>query len=324
MKTLYPLLMFLLVLLATGCNKEVDPVPQWKFVPPVPEITDGPGVAQKMCYDFYQKYDLRVYYNLSGDTALRTDMGFAQTALIQYNNSAALPMQAADEVTAEKFLSLLTRFFALFPDEVVQKGLHRRHVLVKVNPAANRYRDELQNDYWLNTYSEDMQAIVYYGYLSNNKDTDNKLVSRFQDWKWGIAYSFLRGLAFSGYKPVAFPGEFGAISKGLYFSENKTSVDICLKYNYSTGKYDFDRNVGKKCGLLHPVGAMASNKSPIDDWGTFAAWILTEPQTIRSLDMASYPKLKQKYDLVVKFYKNEYHVDLEALSGKWQAVTLED
>lgn len=309
-------------MLAIGCNKEDDPVPQWKYLPPVPEITDGPSQAQKMCYNLYQKFDLRVYYNLSGDTALRTDVGNTQTSLIRYYNAAAIPMQAADEVTAEKFLRLLTRFFALLPDGIVQKGLHRRHILVKVNPGNNRFLDELRNSYWMNIYSEDMQAIVYYGYLSNNNDTDDKFLSHFQDWKWGITYSFLRGLASSVFKPVTLPKDFGTVSKGLYYDENKTAVDVCMKY--SGGWYIFDRNIGKKCGLVHPWGAMASSKSPLDDWGTIATWIMMTSQDERMGDMVAYPRLKQKCDLVIHFYKVNYGIDLETLAIQWQAVNFDN
>ena len=43
---------------------------------------------------------------------------------ITANNPEAIPMQAADEAVAEKFLTLLTGFFALLPDEMVSSGLY--------------------------------------------------------------------------------------------------------------------------------------------------------------------------------------------------------
>lgn len=322
---IYWLMLIVGMWLFQGCSDEDTPEPQWQYQPPVPAITDGPSEAQRMCYRLWQKYDLHVYYNLSGDTALRTGIGQTQTSLINYNNPAALPMQAADEATAEKFLQLLSRFFALFPDEVVGKGLHRRQVLVKVNPANTRYLNETMSFYWLNTYAEDIQGIVYYGYLKNNGDTDNKLVSHLADWKWGICYGFLRGLAFSSRKPVLFPPDFGGISKGLYYSENKSGKDVCMKYSFTSSGYlpVFDRTVGKLCGIVHPLGALATSKAPLDDFAAIAVWIMTVPKAERDADLAVYNRLKQKYLLVIDFYQKNYSLDLEELSVQWQKIILE-
>ena len=173
-----------------------------------------------MCYALYQKYDLHIYYNLSGEEALKTEVGYAQVNGITANNPEAIPMQAADEAVAEKFLTLLTGFFALLPDEMVSSGLYRRQVLVKINPGANKYKDENGNKIFSNTKTEEMQGILYYGYLDNSQDTDDKFTDNLKGWKWGIFYEFFRGLSYTTYKGIPLPERFGVISKGLYYYEN--------------------------------------------------------------------------------------------------------
>ena len=146
-----------------ACTKEDTPEAMWEYTGPVPAILDGPSQAQKMCYALYQKYDLHIYYNLSGEEALKTEVGYTQVNGITANNPEAIPMQAADEAVAEKFLTLLTGFFALLPDEMVSSGLYRRQVLVKINPGNNKYKDENGNRIFSNTKTEEMQGILYYG-----------------------------------------------------------------------------------------------------------------------------------------------------------------
>ena len=169
-----------------ACTKEDTPEAMWEYTGPVPAILDGPSQAQKMCYALYQKYDLHIYYNLSGEEALKTEVGYTQVNGITANNPEAIPMQAADEAVAEKFLTLLTGFFALLPDEMVSSGLYRRQVLVKINPGNNKYKDENGNRIFSNTKTEEMQGILYYGYLDNSQDTDDKFTDNLKGWKWGI------------------------------------------------------------------------------------------------------------------------------------------
>lgn len=172
-----------------GLYQEDTPEAMWEYTGPVPAILDGPSQAQKMCYALYQKYDLHIYYNLSGEEALKTEVGYTQVNGITANNPEAIPMQAADEAVAEKFLTLLTGFFALLPDEMVSSGLYRRQVLVKINPGNNKYKDENGNRIFSNTKTEEMQGILYYGYLDNSQDTDDKFTDNLKGWKWGIFMS---------------------------------------------------------------------------------------------------------------------------------------
>lgn len=313
----------LLAVICAGCYKEENLTNEWVYTEPVPAITDGPSEAQSMCYDLYRKYDLHVYYTLSGDTALRTGMGYAPANVVQSNNRAAIPMQAADEKTAGKFLTLLTDFWELFPEDMVFHGLHKRQVLVKINPAANRYMDDSGTFYWLNTYTVDVQGVIYYGYLDNVTDTDDKFISRLQDWKWNICFQFIKGLVnYTKIKDAHLPEAFGQVSKGLYKSENKTEVDVCIKLNRTYLRYEFNRPIGKKCGFVHPLGAMAMNGYPGEDWASLVAWIMTVPLADRKTDLDMYDRLKQKYDIVLQYYKDK-SMDLEAMAARWQAVKVE-
>ena len=144
--SLYKMICYCCLIWGTmACTKEDTPEAMWEYTGPVPAILDGPSQAQKMCYALYQKYDLHIYYNLSGEEALKTEVGYTQVNGITANNPEAIPMQAADAAVAEKFLTLLTGFFALLPDEMVSSGLYRRQVLVKINPGNNKYKDENGN-----------------------------------------------------------------------------------------------------------------------------------------------------------------------------------
>ncbi len=302
---------------AMACTKEDTPEATWEYTGPVPAIPNGPAEAQKMCYALYQKYDLHVYYNLSGDDALRTEVGYAQINGITANNPAAIPMQAANETVAEKFLTLLSGFFDLLPDQMVNSNLYRRHVLVKINPGYNKYKDENGDRIFSNTKPEEMQGIIYYGYLDNDQDTDDKFTNNLKGWKWGIFYEFFRGLAFTTYKGIPLPERFGAISKGLYYSENETGEDVCLDYSNN-----YNREIGKKCGFVSPFGASASSKYPYTDWGSFVAWILTEDLTERDADMKRWPRLQEKYNLVMQYYRQYYELDLEQLAEQCQKLTI--
>ena len=230
--SLYKMICYCCLIWGTmACTKEDTPEAMWEYTGPVPAILDGPSQAQKMCYALYQKYDLHIYYNLSGEEALKTEVGYTQVNGITANNPEAIPMQAADEAVAEKFLTLLTGFFALLPDEMVSSGLYRRQVLVKINPGNNKYKDENGNRIFSNTKTEEMQWILYYGYLDNSQDTDDKFTDNLKGWKWGIFYEFFRGLSYTTYKGIPLPERFGAISKGLYYYENETDEDVCLDYS---------------------------------------------------------------------------------------------
>ena len=189
-------------------------------------------------------------------------------------------------------------------------------MLVKINPGYNKYKDEDGNIIFSNTHTEDQQGIIHYGYLNNEEDTDDKFVTNLVGWKRGICHEFFRGLAYTYYKNITLPERFGLVSKGLYYYENESGVDVCM-----SGTTYFTE-IGKKCGFISPFGAKAYSDSPYGDWASYVAWILTVPLTDRQADLAAWPKLREKYELVLKFYQNLYELDMEKLAEKWQAVQI--
>lgn len=308
-------------LLLAGCYNEKSPEAVWKYTGPTPEITDGPSAAQKMCYEIFKQYDVHVYYNLSGDMAGKTEVGYTQENSIISANAAAIPFQAADDASGERFLTLLQGFFSLLPDELVSSGIHRRHVLVKINPGPTRIADEEGTPYFSCTHTEDQQGIIHYGYLMNDEDTNNTLVSNVDGWKWNICYEFLRGREYTYFKKdAALPAEFEQVSEGLYYNDNETEDNVF--YDPYTRVYD--RSVAKECGFVHPFGGVNSYEgAPYADWGSYAAWILTVPADERSADLLAYPRIKTKYDMVIDYYKQQYNIDLEELGTKYRALTVD-
>lgn len=313
---------FSTLLFFQGCYNEDTPEQLWQYPGPRPEIKDGPSKAQKMCYNLYQKYDLHTYYTLSGDEALIAELGITQVNPIISRNPNAIPMQAADEETAEKFLKLLTRFYDSLPYELAIKGMHKRHILVKIIPAINNHITDSGKTYWYNNYAEDMQAVIYYGYLQNNSDNSgDKFDTNLNDWKWNISFQFFRGLSVTTYKKFPISLKFGTISKGLYYSENKTGIDVCLKTD-AMRRYIFTESTGKKCGFVHPMGALSNNERSEADWGSYVAWIINTPKAERDKDIAEYERVKLKYNMVINYFKSTYQIDLEDFAIKWQNITV--
>lgn len=162
-----------------------------------------------------------------------------------------------------------------------------------------------------------MQGILYYGYLDNSQDTDDKFTDNLKGWKWGIFYEFFRGLSYTTYKGIPLPERFGAISKGLYYYENETDEDVCLDYSNN-----YNREIGKKCGFVSPFGASATSDYAYADWVSFVAWILTEDRTERETDMKTWSRLQEKYDLVIQYYRQYYQLDLEQIAKQCQKLTV--
>lgn len=301
--------------LVISCSEDT-PENTWVYQGPVPEITNGPSKAQQMCYNLWQKYDIHVYYNLSDDDALKTEVGMKQINGIKSRNAKALPMQAADEASAERFLRILTEFYGLLPDNMPGSDTHRRHVLVKINPGINSYKDDEGNRYYVYCDTEDFQGIIHYGYLDNDEDSDNRLYSDVNGWKWSICYTYFGGLMYKSYGGYTYPTAYGQVSDGLYYTEPEPAED-CLDY-----RRVYKSKLGKEYGFVHPFGANASAKYVDGDWATFVAWILTTPKSERDKDLAVYERLQRKYDIVIDFYKEKYKLDLESLSIKIQTITL--
>lgn len=308
-----------LMVMFAGCRGEQTPEPKWEFEGPIPAITDGPSEAQKMCYQLYTKYDLHVYYNLSGIEAGRTALGYVQTNRIISANKKALPFVAADEEPAVMFLRLLSGFCSLLPQDMVSRGLHRRQVLVKVNPAPTAIKDEAGNSFMSCAHTEDQIGLILYGYLMNEEDDQNTLELDPVGWKWNICYNFFRGQIYVLYKGnVGFPTDFELISKGLYYYDNFTQP--ALRF-YNGSRRVYNRPIAKECGFVHPFGGINSwDGNPSADWGSYVAWILTTTYEEREADIQQWPRIQAKYDIVMDYYRTRYGIDLEQLSKDYLAL----
>ena len=308
----------IMVLVLGACTKEDALKGEWQYKGPVPEIKDGPTEALKMCYALYQKYDLHVYWDIAGEDALKTDQGVVAEYNITYNNRAALPIQAANEQTAEKFLKLLTGFYSLLPENLVRQDLHRRHLLVKVNPGKNTYTNEKGEAYFGNTYGE--SGIVFYGYLKDDTDeTGDKLDTDLTGWKWGICYEFFKGVVSVRYKEnIVFPEEYGLISKGFYAYEVEGTGNSCMSRDL------FNTEKGGEQGFIHPVAAVNPTYDECNqDWGAMVACILTQPKAERVIVFEKFPKLKSKYEIIKSYFTEYYGIDIEDLATRWQALIID-
>ena len=295
-----------------NCAKEKTPEAAWRYPGPFPAITNGPSNAQKLCYELYQKYDLHVYYNLSGDEALRSDVGNFQTASMA--NSAS-PCQASDEDSGERFLKLLKGFLSLLPDQMASSGPHRRHVLVKINPTLTaQYVDELGNPYLACTANEDGVGILLYGYLASDNDTNNTLFSNVEGWKWNICYQFFRG-SVTSLRRESVPEDFEIVC---------AQSDYRNAAYYTSSSGTFNRANAKSYGFVHPFGALSATAPArvFYDWGSYVAWILTTPYTERSADIEAYPRIKTRYNAVMEYYKTTFNIDLETISTQYRALSI--
>lgn len=321
MKNIVKLLVCGLAALCCACSED-DLTGEWSYSGPIPAIKDGPTEADKGCYALYQKYDVHVYWQLEGDAACYTDQGQVSSSGF---NAAALPMQAAEEATAEKFVKLLTKFFAMLPENLVKQGYYRRHILVKIMPPTYIYTDTEGNTYFCNTYGVNAwvygagSGVVYYGYLYNKEDnTGDKFDTNLDGWKWSMAYEFFKGLVDCIDKPVNVPDEFREISKDYYNYELGGSPESSIQGTV------FDKVKGGHQGFIHPYAAHASNTKFCDeDWGTMVASILTWDKAELEEIYVTYPLIKAKYDIVKAFFTEQYGLDIEQLANRWRNVTLD-
>ena len=194
MKTIYGILVLVGWLVIGSACHESSLTPEFTYNGPIPAIVDGTSEAQKICYDLYQKYDHHVYYTLSGDEALRTNVGITQTNMIEYNTPEALPLEAADEVTAGSFLKLLRTFYNALPAEIVKTTVIKRQVLIKKNLWYDNLGEYVgyyglmlpTPNLSIGYIDEAQQGIVYWGEMDDDLGPQPEL------WKYSIASSFCR------------------------------------------------------------------------------------------------------------------------------------
>ena len=328
MKTKYGIMILLgWLLLGSACN-EGDLTSEFTYNGPIPAIADGPSEAQKICYELYQKYDHHVYYTLSGDEALHTNVGITQTNMIAYNYPDALPLVAADEKTAESFLKLLQTFYNALPETIVKTTVIKRQVLIKENiwfDELGRYMGYfgmmVPTPNLSIGYAEEMQGIIYWGGMNDAVGVQPEL------WKYSLANSFFKARTISYYAlDMPSPDAFIQVSKGKYFNEMsyEEQGDAMLEMlDWMTSEWNMDYL--RSLGFVDPYAffMLQSNYMPNEDMATYAAWIACNPLEERQKILNDYPLVKKRYELTLEYYKKNLGVDLEEFCEFWVNVTIE-
>ena len=321
MKRKYILLLGMIVSFI-ACHDEDSLKSEYEYDGPIPAIADGPSEAQKLCYSLYQKYDLHTYYTLAGDEALRTPVGWTQTAMFEYYaeyyNPDIYPMQAADEMTSESFLKLMIKFLDLLPEDLA-KSISKRHVVVKCNLV--------QDDYYLPwpltiAYTDEaQQGIIYWG------DMTDEIGEQLDLWKYSITSAYFEtrtSTYFHNYLPV--PSEFANVSAGKYLYDYTTDEEQSEVFdNLFTEDGDLNMDFLMSNGFVDPFGMIksGSDKYQFLDMTTYATWIVNNPLEERQNALDNYPLVKLKYDLTIKYYKENLKLDLETFGKSWLTVTID-
>ena len=328
-KIIYILLSFSLLLTACG---EHELTPQWEFPGPDPVIGPGSRPVDQMCWDLYRKYDLRVYWNLEGEQALITENGRILESDLSGWNGYATPSRPAAEESAVKFLTLMTSFYDLLPQQLAVSSLNKRHVLSLINPAdipdpkdelgfLNHMHDEKGRSCgWYCSYWDfDEKSTVYYGYLDTPRDQKgDRFDTNLYDWKWSICFEFFRGQG-TDYKRFPLTEEFGKISKGYYCNGFEKRIEGSEPCCDDLWERIYIRPLGYEQGFVHFLGSLAFSDEVQDDWGSYCAWILMEPQAQRQALLDAYPLVRKKYAMVIEWYRQQ-GLDLENMARAWQWV----
>ena len=282
MKTMYRILVLLgLFAIGVSCSDE-SLSPEYEYNGPIPAIAEGPSEAQKICYELYQKYDHHVYYTLSGDEALRTNVWKIQVNNFWYLPEDTFPLEAADDATSEVFLRLLRAFYGALPVETVKATVIKRQVLVK----ANLWEDVLSDyGFWVPEFysiaytREAQQGAVYWG------EMDDEIGPQPDVWKYSICLSFFTTRVMSHFvSDVPLPTEFAQVSRGLYFGElsDEEQFDAMMEMvDMDTGEINMDFLMER--GFIHPYPYLMATSEyyQYEDIGSFATWVACHPLTER-------------------------------------------
>lgn len=306
MKNIYRyILLVLFPAVLFSCAKEELIVSDFEAPGPVPAIADGPLEAQQICHALWKKYDLHVYYTLSGDDALNTPMGRAQTSMIEYNNPLALPMQPANEEFAVQYLKMIQSILSFMPEEVVKKQLFKRHVLVAENCADMwMYYDEYFMPFYDNTYYEEGLGILYHGDFTEYSFPD------YTGWKYSFLSDLFYGMSEKYVKNIPIPDAYGLVSKDYY----QFSGDGSAYFLYFGDYGEYLKEGGFAYGFTHPKATEDTPDHSRYDFAHMAAWIVTAPEWEKEMALDSYPMLKLKHDICVGFFKSRYNLDLVAMN----------
>lgn len=312
MKTIYTILISVIfMMIGISCQKEKSLAPEFVYTGPIPAIVDGSSEAQKICYRLYQKYDLHVYYTLSGKDALRTNVGWTQINMIE---EEALPMQAGDEETSLAFLTLMEKFFNLLPEELVKSSVIKRNVLVKVNTLYNNF-DEF---YTIGFVDEAQQGIAYWG------EMDDEIGIQPEVWKYSLCNGYFTAQLDPYISKAPKATKFGNVSDGLYAGNQEDYWEAMYSIFDEEGRVDMD--LLKSWGFVNPIGYTSGDAIYFQhkDMATYATWITNYTLEERQEDLENYPLLKQKYDLTIQYFKDNLNLDLETFSKAWLEVSVID
>lgn len=302
-----------------ACHKEDALTPGYEYSGAIPSITDGPSAAQKICYELYRKFDLQVYYTLEGKEALRTIVGWSQNNNF---NPLYLPLQAGDENISTSFLTLLKKFHETLPLEMAKATLFKRQLLVKgtiIFPWDHHFEN-----YRTIAASESEQGVVYYGNMEDESTTEREL------WKYSITFEYFRGITNHDTKGAPLAKEFGKVSKGEYWIDNYDSFyDYVIDESYDGIEeeytyYTMDEEALLENGFVNPRGFVKADSEVMvnEDLATYATWITLYPKEQRQDVLDTYPLVKRKYELTLKYFKEVFQIDLEKFSNQWSVVTI--
>ncbi len=329
MKTIYGILVLVGWLVIGSACHESSLTPEFTYNGPIPAIVDGTSEAQKICYDLYQKYDHHVYYTLSGDEALRTNVGITQTNIIELQIPEAFPLEAADETTAGSFLKLLRTFYNALPEDLVKTTVIKRQVLIKKNLWYDNLGEYVgyyglmlaTPNLSIGYIDEAQQGIVYWGEMDDDLGPQPEL------WKYSIASSFFRTRTATYFTlDMPFPDAFIQVSKGKYFNEmsyeeqDEAMMDMV---NWETGKWNMDYL--RSLGFVDPYAffMLSSEYLPHEDMASYATWIVCTAFEERQDILDTYPLVQERYNLTLEYYKNYLKIDLEEFSKFWLSVIVE-
>lgn len=168
---------------------------------------------------------------------------------------------------------------------------------------------------------EAQQGIVYWGEIDDNIGPQPEL------WKYSIVNSFFKTRTSTYFaRDMVAPLDFAQVSAGKYLGEMPESEQAEAMDNvvdWMTGELNMDYL--RSLGFVEPYAFLMITREymPNEDMATYATWIACHPLEERQEVLNTYPLVKRKYDLTLKYYKENLKIDLEEFSKFWVNVTVE-
>ena len=303
MKKLFSII--IITALFFACQKDETLVADLEAPGEYPEIVEGTSEISQIRYGIFQDYDIHIYYEYSGETAVTTNNGRIQT------NALKTPdVTKADEERALVFIKLMRSLFDLFSDnrDILK---HRRYVMIKDLGATTTADDYYYFGYNIDFYSEENGSYVL-GSVNNTKEFDLQLT------KECLLYSFFAS-TFSS-RHFTCPENFIGLSSGNYYDELTSSTRF-IRFDWNT----LFRNIYYEeeaiaSGFVHPYGTFSFADNPRQDFTSYIVWIISRTKTERETLLETNSIVKAKYDIVLAFMKKNYNMNLEELSVSWQLI----